>query len=1177
MVKLEDSIRASTRLWSKGREYYLQNRVREYECLFMPDGSAMYEAQVMGSGRNVYDVEIQVDDMGIVVSMYCDCPAFDTYPGPCKHVAALALYADDVAPDSREKIRNTDAAAAACMKFYEVRGKKEVLTLAESDAAPMGIGMTRIVPQLIWQGENAMIEITVGESRQYKVRNLGDFCRAFEEKSHITFGKKFTLRCSSDSFEPSSQKILNLILSRHRELAEITRRNSYYYSAYVDEIFAWKKRAMYVTSAALDELLECFMESKLAVKKEVRVAYYGEYGSSARLTKEGSGRMAQFQGTYEGQMLVRDGDPEITLHVEQVENGLEFIIDSVPVTLQGEKYLYVCANGDMETLWRCSPAWSSAMKPFLDALARTSGCLFIETADIPRFFGSVLTDVDSFLTLKGDTGLLRQYVPEEMEACIYLDNPVGNRLTACIKGSYAGGMVNLYNNKISEPETGGEVRPEEIRRNVRQEQRICVLAERYFDCVDLDRGEIYTRDDEERVYEFLNGGQQELARYARIFVTERYRKILAPPRMSLNVGVTLESDLLNVGFELEGLPADELLAVLQTYQTKKKYHRLKNGAFLPFDDQELCRALDFVEEIQLTPREIAKGSAVLPRYRAVQLSNAMRRTDDGIYFEKDRPFQELMKQIRSIGDDEQPLPQGLRGVLRDYQKAGYQWLGSMAELGFGGILADDMGLGKTLEMISLLLREAEKAEEAENGDGKRAGDNRRILAMVVCPASLILNWERELQRFAPGLSPYVIIGAAAVRRKQINGLRQLSESERGRCVVITSYDLLKRDLDDYKEIPFQYHVIDEAQYIKNNTTKNAKAVKRLESACRFALTGTPVENRLSELWSIFDFLMPGYLQTYNYFKERYETPIVKEKDEGRMEMLKRQIMPFVLRRLKSKVLSELPEKVESVICAPMSEKQRELYLANLIRMRQALDSGVENLGQDGTADMDEGLDETLGSLGAGESAAAADAGEGTKTGKFQILSMLTRLRQLCCHPSLCYEEYEGGSGKLETCMELIHEAAEGGHRILLFSQFTSMLDILAQRLNKEKIDFYMLTGKTDKLLRQKLVNQFNDNQVPVFLISLKAGGTGLNLTGADVVIHYDPWWNRAARNQATDRAHRIGQKNSVQVYELISEGSIEEKIMNLQQSKGELADAIIGENSSLLSSMDEQELADLFR
>ena len=416
----------------------------------------------------------------------------------------------------------------------------------------------------------------------------------------------------------------------------------------------------------------------------------------------------------------------------------------------------------------------------------------------------------------------------------------------------------------------------------------------------------------------------------------------------------------------------------------------------------------------------------------------------------------------------------------------------------------------------------------------------RKTSLVVSPSSLTLNWQNEAKKFTNELKTAVIRGTLQERKRIIEEIDKYD-------LVITSYDLLKRDIEIYKEkdYKFKYIIADEAQYLKNSNTKNAKAIKQIKAETRYALTGTPIENSLAELWSIFDFIMPGYLFTYRKFKNIYETPIVKENDEKVMQKLKMLIEPFILRRNKKEVLKELPEKTVTVLNNEMNEEQKNIYLTYLLRAKQEIAEKIEI--------------------------------DGYEHSQMQILAALTRLRQICCHPSLFMEGYKEGSSKLEQCIEIIAEAIEAGHKILLFSGYTSMFEIIEKELKKNNIKYFKLTGATKVDERMKMVDEFNENpEVKLFLISLKAGGTGLNLTGADMVIHYDPWWNISTENQATDRAYRIGQKNNVQVYKLITKNSIEEKIYELQEKKAQLADNMLDTKTTFINKFSKEEIMRLF-
>ena len=435
--------------------------------------------------------------------------------------------------------------------------------------------------------------------------------------------------------------------------------------------------------------------------------------------------------------------------------------------------------------------------------------------------------------------------------------------------------------------------------------------------------------------------------------------------------------------------------------------------------------------------------------------------------------------------------------------------------------------GKTIQILSIIL------DYVQNSKKTKA-------SLVVCPSSLSLNWQNEANKFANNLKTLVIKGTLTDRKKQIKEIDKYD-------LVITSYDLLKRDIELYEkeDYNFRFIIADEAQYLKNSNTQNAKSIKKIKAETRYALTGTPIENSLAELWSIFDFIMPGYLFSYRKFKNTYEMPIIKGEDENAMQKLKMLIEPFVLRRTKKEVLKELPDKTVTVLNNEMCEEQRNLYINYLARAKQEVAEKVKL--------------------------------NGYEKSKMQILAALTRLRQICCHPGLFINDYNEGSSKLDQCMEIVKEAVKSGHKILLFSGYTSMFEIIEKELNKEQIRYLKLTGSTKVDERIKMVDEFNQNpEIQVFLISLKAGGTGLNLTGADMVIHYDPWWNLSTENQATDRAYRIGQKNNVQVYKLITKNSIEEKIYELQEKKSKLADNMLETNTVFVNKLTKEDILKLF-
>ena len=566
---------------------------------------------------------------------------------------------------------------------------------------------------------------------------------------------------------------------------------------------------------------------------------------------------------------------------------------------------------------------------------------------------------------------------------------------------------------------------------------------------------------------------------------------------------------------------EELADIVSSYRKKKKYYRLKNGAFINMDSEYMDSFDEMLNVLDISAKDLRAGALSVPLYRSIYIDEMMKEHNE-LVEKRDSSFAKLINKFDGIKSIDFTPPAEVIHILRGYQKEGFKWLRSVEELGFGGILADDMGLGKTLQIISLLI------------DAKQNG--RLSKALIVCPASLVYNWSEEILKFdKDNLLEVSVLAAGKEERK-----KYLEESE-DVDVYISSYDTLRRDISLYHDMKFSHQIIDEAQFIKNQNTGVAKAVKAVKADVKFALTGTPIENRLSELWSIFDYIMPGFLYSYNAFRTRYENDIVKTGDENSAKILSKMIAPFVLRRLKSEVALDLPDKIEEIRVSRFDKKQQLAYDGELSNLKKIL-----------LGDKD------------------------YNSAKMIVLSEITKLRQICCDPSLIFENYVGESAKLETCIDLVKSGIEAGHKILLFSQFTSMLDIIGKRFEEEKITSYTITGSTPKDKRLQLVNKFNNDDTNVFLISLKAGGTGLNLTGADIVIHYDPWWNFAAQNQATDRAHRIGQKNTVTVYRLIAKGTIEEKIVKLQESKKDLADRVLNfEEGMSLSNISKEELLEL--
>ncbi len=631
-------------------------------------------------------------------------------------------------------------------------------------------------------------------------------------------------------------------------------------------------------------------------------------------------------------------------------------------------------------------------------------------------------------------------------------------------------------------------------------------------------GQVYL-ENARRVLQFVTEGVKSLQKVAEVFASDAFHR-LRPRRPQLSGKLSMTGGALHLSLWDGETPLDEIAGLMQALRDRKKYFRLKDGGFLELSDmsgwEEMAGLVgddaEADERRHGTPVQMA--AVTLRAYRASYLV--------GLLAGGALPIQvddEVKKSANALSEPGDPCPETLSGTMRAYQVRGFQWIQALYRLRMGGVLADDMGLGKTLQVIAAMIW-------AKRRDGAQ-------ISLVVSPTSLLYNWQAELARFAPELTVAVIEGSQSTRFKRWMEL----SSEATVDVVITSYPLLRRDINLIAGIPFRFITLDEAQHIKNPQSLSAVAAGRLDGRTRLALTGTPMENNPGELWSIFHYALPGYLATLPQFMRRHG-------DGGGLESLRRKIRPFLLRRLKADVLPELPDKIETRVLADMPQQQRNVYAASVMRLRERVERVL------------------------GE--------KGMSRGRMEVLSAITQLRQICCHPALALDGYQGGSGKLEALMEILIDALSSNRRVLLFSQFTSMLAILKRALDAERIGSLYLDGKTPVGQRMELVNRFNDGEGQVFLISLKAGGAGLNLTGADMVIHYDPWWNPAAEDQATDRAHRIGQKRVVQVIRLITRGTIEEQVAKLSERKRALFDAVVTAGEVMPQDLTEDEIRGLF-
>lgn len=1045
-------------VFQKGVAYYNNRRVTEIE--YGQEQENRKVSAIVEGSRSYHTAITLTPDEEELLTYSCQCPAHDTYPGPCKHVVALAL-AYGAAVESHNR---SDAGAALLLQKY---AKKSLARTAAPASRRASLVPTLYVRQ---EGEGALLSLKIGVDRLYIVKHFQNFVQALQNGETLAYGKKFSMTHSVSNFDEQSAALAQFFLTYFHDLR--TPYSGGYSYGYYDP------RYVSLTPYLLDELMKLYQNRDLNLEERNTEAP----------------RRVVFE------------NPRLRLHLKPYGNGYVLRMSKPFSMLGGCGRIYLALSGD-PALYACEPDFSDAAHELLEMLKRTKGRqLYFAKADMPAVVSTLLPALEPFIQINSED--LSDFLPPPLVSKIFLDMPAPDIVTAQ--------PVFYY---------GQKGHPGFLEKNARHAYDLageaCVesLLLGYFPPPDSD-GILWLKSDEDALFQLVEKGIPAFSEVAEVYVSDALKAVRVHPPAAVSVGVRMESNLLRITFDVRGMDLAELEEALASYRKAKKYHRLRDGSFLSLDENAMSEFSQLAEGLDLTAKEIMSGSVSVEKYRALHL-DALLRQSERLQYDRDSAFKRIVRDVRSVDDTDFALPSSLRPILRNYQKTGYRWLRTIAAYGFGGILADDMGLGKTLQVLSLLL--AQKEENPQHS-----------VSIVVCPSSLVLNWQSEAQKFAPALKAVALVGTAEARAAQLADWEAAD-------LLITSYDLLKRDVEQYTGKRFHYVIADEAQYMKNQNTQNAKAVKTLQSAARLALTGTPVENSLAEVWSIFDFLMPGYLFHYAKFRKLFETPIVKQKDPEAAKRLRQMVSPFILRRMKSEVLRELPEKIETVLYAELNGEQKKLYAANALQARKTI--------------------ETVGTSGAD---------------KLQILAMLTRLRQLCCDPSLIYEDYGHGSAKLELCMDLAQSCVESGHRVLLFSQFTSMLERISKRLDESGISYLTITGETKSGKRLELVNAFNQGEGDIFLISLKAGGTGLNLTGADVVIHYDPWWNSSAQNQATDRAHRIGQTKSVQVYKLIAKDTLEERILDMQKNKAGLADMIVREGDGAFARMSREEIIALF-
>ena len=932
------------------------------------------------------------------------------------------------------------------------------------------------------------VEFYIGSTNGqfYKIKSLSKFYDNMIKKEKFAYSKKLEFIHVKEAFSQESIPLLNFLM-KYAELLKYANENSTAYMKNINDEY------IILTEKGIDDFFE--------IENGKNVSY--KYSNNLM------------------QLNFIDKEPNIQFRI--VENG----DDEYAIETDYDIYQYTIFNGedftyflDDDKIYRCSDKFKNNTLKILNTFrVNFTNKIPFKKEEFSEIYSLIIPKIKENVEYKDiNEEEIDKYIPKKLKVKLFLDTDKNNYITCDV--------MFCYDNIEFNPLTSNESR---VPRNIVDESRALDDLKNVGFMYDANNAKLIIANEDD-IYNFLKDEINNFISKYEVLATNNFYNIQIIKPKTKSIGVKVENNLLNIDMTNIDFDKSEIDEIMKKYVLKKRFHRLINGQFIDLEENS---TLDMIENVaqnsNASYEKIVSEKISMPIYRSFYLDKLLKKSN--IVINQNSGYSDLIDNVADKNlTNKFPFPKGLNANLREYQKVGYEWLRTLDEYGLGGILADDMGLGKTVQVLSVILSYVESSNK----------DDCRIPSLVICPSSLSLNWEEETKKFAPSLKTLVINGDLEERKRKIDTIKEYD-------LVIISYDLLKRDIELFEDrnYNFRYLIADEAQYIKNNKTQNAKAIKQLKSQTRFALTGTPIENSLAELWSIVDFIMPGYLFSYNKFKTQYETPIIKENDQEKMNKLKEMIEPFVLRRIKENVLQELPEKTITVLNNEMEGEQLKIYLSYSEMARKKAKEEIEE--------------------------------NGIKNSQMKILALLMRLRQICCHPGLFIENYTGESKKLTQCIEIIKTAIQAGHRILLFSGYSSMFPYIQKELDESQIKYFMLTGKTKITDRMDLVNEFNANDdIKVFLISLKAGGTGLNLIGADVVIHYDPWWNLSVERQATDRAYRIGQKKNIQVYNLITKNSIEEKIYELQQKKAKLADDILSTSQTFISSLSKEEIMDLF-
>ncbi len=1062
--------------YRRGYQYVKEGRIKPPSHKSLDP--LLYEALVRGT--DTYRVSLFYGHDGRFMSSHCECPAFPSH-GVCKHIAAVLIERAAVPDNSTEMMAKDEPTLTKSLPQMTQRFLDVFHRSPETLSTPSSTEMVHLQYLLGVQSSGSAViftlEMKIGtDKRLYFIPKLHDFFREVQEERQHVFSKRFTYDPKVHAFSPLDRKILAVLFQilDQRVFDSQTRYPSY------SQYYGWATRGERKIG-----LPPFIWEQLIPLLPQAQVIW------SHNLVPVN---------------LSHDSVPLLF--------NLKTSQDAPSPELGGKTYVLSYEKTDLKIL----PLYGAAVKdPTIYVMSRSQAEMLYKlltisspspTVKIPLQAGTmenvmteILPQLEKLGHLRVSRDIASDVISEPLKPRLYLDWD-GEGIEAQLHFVYGSKLITV----------GAESAQSDPRIVLRDRVQESRAISRLLDAGFRQDESRFLLTQEDAIYQFLSETLEEWAQDMDVRVTELFdpiHHISSTPKVRMD----MDSDhsWLEISFDWDDLEEGDIQAVLQALKEKRRYHRLANGQFLSLENPGFSAAQEAMEQLNLDPGDLKDGQTKISALRAIPLIDSNESHEHN--WQLGKSLRRWLDDLRHPDNLDIKAPASLNAKLRDYQVMGFLWMKMLSRHGFGGILADDMGLGKTLQSITYLLSERET-------------ENWKNPALVVSPASLIYNWRHEFEMFAPTLKVQVIAGEPKERQHLIE-----KAWDNGIDVLITSYPLLRRDMAHYRKHTFHAAIFDEAQTIKNSGTQAAQAAYQIKSPHRFALTGTPMENRLTDLWSIFRAVFAELLGSRKKFSE------------ATIEQVHKHVRPFILRRLKQDVLKDLPEKIESVETTELTREQKSVYLAYLEKVQ---------------AD-----------------AANALAQDGFQKSRIKILAALTRLRQICCHPALFVENYEGTSAKMDLLLELVEESLESDHRLLIFSQFTSMLQLIAKSFDSKNWTYFYLDGDTPVKERLDLVSRFNQGERSAFLISLKAGGTGLNLTGADTVILYDLWWNPAVESQAADRAHRIGQKKVVQVMRLITQGTIEDKIYALQRKKQDLIDQVIHSETEDIPLLTEEDVREI--